>query len=173
MTLSAKKRTRLDKVVTLAHQDYAKAMNTHAFFKTSDRQIGEDMVQDTFIKTWAYLVKGGKIDQMRAFLFHILNNLIVDQYRKRKKISLDELRDKGYEPHVDDTEQIVNSLDAQTAFKLISQLSAKNQSILRMRFQRDLSLKEIALINGQSVNTVTVQLHRAVKKLRALAQPLK
>ena len=150
MTISIQKRLRLDKIVTLAHYDYSKALNTHAFFRTSDHQVGEDLVQDTFVKTWAYLVKGGKIDQMRAFLFHILNNLIVDQYRKRKKVSLDGLREKGFEPSVDDSQHLTNKIDGKAAFLLIKQLSQKNQKVLRMRFERDLSLKEIALINGQS-----------------------
>jgi RNA polymerase sigma factor (sigma-70 family) len=170
MTISTRKRLRLDKIVTLAHQDFSKALNTHAYFRTSDHLIGEDMVQDTFVKTWAYLVKGGKIDQMRAFLFHILNNLIVDQYRKRKRISLDSLREKGFEPSVDDSERLTNQLDGQRAFLLLNQLSAKNQKILRMRFEKGLSLKEISLINKQSINTVTVQIHRALKKLRLLTE---
>lgn len=156
--------------MTAAHQDFAKVLNTHAFFRIGDQSTGEDMVQDTFMKTWAYLVKGGKIEQMRAFLFHILNNLIVDQYRKRKKLSLDGLREKGFEPSVDDGEKLVDYLDGKEAFKLIYKLSSKNQTILQMRFVRDLSLKEIALINGQSINTVTVQIHRALKKLRLLTE---
>jgi DNA-directed RNA polymerase specialized sigma24 family protein len=49
-------------------------------------------------------------------------------------------------------------------------LSAKNQKILRMRFEKGLSLKEISLINKQSINTVTVQIHRALKKLRLLTE---
>ena len=156
--------------MTAAHHDYTKVLNTHAFFRIGDHSTGEDMVQDTFMKTWAYMVKGGKVDQMRAFLFHILNNLIVDQYRKRKKLSLDGLREKGFEPSVDDGEKLVDYLDGKEAFKLMHKLSAKNQAILQMRFVRDLSLKEIALINGQSINTITVQIHRALKKLRLLTE---
>lgn len=43
-------------------------------------------------------MKGGKIDAMKAFLYHILNNLIVDEYRKRKTVSLDLLLEKGFDP---------------------------------------------------------------------------
>lgn len=37
-----------------------------------------------------------------------------------------------------------------------------------MRFVQDLSLTEISLITGQSKNTVAVQVHRGLKKLRTL-----
>ena len=81
-----------------AHDEFEKGLNTRAFFKVSDHAIGEDLVQETFMKTWSYLVKGGKIDVMKAFLYHVLNNLIVDEYRKRKTTSLDVLLEKGFEP---------------------------------------------------------------------------
>src|SRR3984957_2816959 len=85
-------------ILTLAHHDFEKGLNVHAFFKLNNHGTGEDLVQDTFIKTWGYLMRGGKIDVMKAFLYHVLNNLIVDEYRKRKTSSLDTLMEKGFEP---------------------------------------------------------------------------
>jgi DNA-directed RNA polymerase specialized sigma24 family protein len=86
-------------VLTSAHLDFEKKLNVHAFFKLNDRALGEDIVQDTFMKTWVYLVRGGKIDTMRAFLYHILNDLIIDEYRKHKThSSLNALMEKGFEP---------------------------------------------------------------------------
>ncbi len=81
--MTQQKETDMQAVMATAHRDFAKGLNGRAFFKVQDKAIGEDLVQDTFLKTWSYLVKGGKIDVMKAFLYHILNNLIVDQYRKQ------------------------------------------------------------------------------------------
>ncbi|PIR60956.1 MAG: hypothetical protein COU68_01975, partial [Candidatus Pacebacteria bacterium CG10_big_fil_rev_8_21_14_0_10_45_6] len=81
-------------VLTLAHRDFAKAMNSYSYFKVHNHSTSDDLVQDTFIKTWSYLARGGKIDLMKAFLYHVLNNLIIDEYRKRKNLSLDSLMDK-------------------------------------------------------------------------------
>lgn len=74
-------------LLTTAHNDYGVALNKHSYFKLGNRSQSTDLVQDTFIKTWSYLVKGGKIEVMKAFLYHVLNNLIVDEYRKRKTVS--------------------------------------------------------------------------------------
>ena len=158
-------------VLTGAHHDYEKALNLHAFFKVPNRAISEDLVQDTFMKTWNYLVKGGKIDVMKAFLYHILNNLIVDEYRKRKTVSLDLLLEKGYEPSVADSKRLFNVLDGKAALLLIQRLPITYQKVMRMRYIQDLSLKEMGLITGQSKNTIAVQLHCGLEKLRGLYDP--
>jgi RNA polymerase sigma-70 factor (ECF subfamily) len=155
-------------ILTLAHQTYGKGLNSHAFFKIHDRSISEDLVQDTFLKTWKYLVKGGKIDLMKAFLYHVLNNLIVDEYRKHKTTSLDVLLEKGFEQSTGDSEKLLNVLDGKAALLLIQHLPEKYQKIMRMKYVQDLSLKEMSLVTGQSQNTIAVQAHRGLEKLRLL-----
>ncbi len=155
-------------VLSEAHHDFAKGLTTHAFFKLHNQAMSDDLVQDTFMKTWKYLAKEGKIDVMKSFLYHILNNLIVDEYRKRKIASLDVLLEKGYEPGVDGRERLVNMLDGKTALLLIAQLPVRYQKIMRMRHAQDLSLEEMSLITGQSKNTLAVQLHRGLEKLKLL-----
>ncbi len=149
-----------------AHHDFEKGLNLHAYYKVSDHAVGEDLVQDTFLKTWKYLVRGGKIDMMKAFLYHVLNNLIVDQYRKHKASSLDTLLEKGFEP--DYPEQLVNMLDGKGAMLLIAGLPETYQKVMRMRYVQDLSLTEMALITGKSKNTMAVQVHRGLEKLKVL-----
>jgi RNA polymerase sigma-70 factor (ECF subfamily) len=163
------KKTQINRsLLTAAHHSYQKGMNSHAFFKINDRAASEDLVQDTFIKTWRYLVKGGKIEIMRAFLYHILNDLVIDEYRKRKTTSLDALREKGFEPSIDNSKQLLNFLDGKAAILLIPSLPEKYQKVIRMRYIQDLSLKEISLITGQSKNTIAVQIHRGIEKLKLL-----
>ena len=155
-------------VLTEAYHSFEKSLNTHAFSKLNDKSVGEDMVQDTFVKTWTYLIKGGKIEMMKAFLYHVLNNLIVDEYRKYKMTSLDVLLEKGYEPSTEDSERLVNILDGKEAFSLIKDLPVTYQKVMRMRYLQDLTLKEISLITGQSKNAISVQTHRGLEKLKSL-----
>ena len=58
--MTEKQETSLRTVLTAAHLDYEKKLNIHAFFKLNDHALGEDIVQDTFVKTWMYLVRGGR-----------------------------------------------------------------------------------------------------------------
>jgi DNA-directed RNA polymerase specialized sigma24 family protein len=98
-----KKEEAMQEKMSTAYVDYAKDLNKHSFFKVHDLALSQDLVQDTFSKTWSYLVKGGEIDLMRAFLYHTLNCLIIDEYRKKKPASLDALVEQGFEPHSIDT----------------------------------------------------------------------
>jgi len=166
--MTPKQKTDREKVLSDAHNEYEAGLNLYALFKVNDRATGEDLVQDTFMKTWNYLVKVGKIDTMKAFLYHVLNNLIVDEYRKRKTTSLDVLLEKGYEPVAPHSERLFDRLDGKAAVLLIQRLPVAYQKVMRMRYVKDLSLQEISLITGKSKNTVAVQVHRGLAKLRLL-----
>ena len=120
MTQSDTTQIRVD--LNVAYHDYNKMLNAHAFLKVQSHEMGEDLVQKTFVKMWLYLVKEGKVHQMKAFLFHILKNLIIDEYRKPKALSLDDLREKGYEPSVNDTKKLIDIIDGHSAFLLIQKL---------------------------------------------------
>ncbi|OGN35517.1 MAG: hypothetical protein A2207_02135 [Candidatus Yanofskybacteria bacterium RIFOXYA1_FULL_44_17] len=156
---------------TIVHGDYEKKLRSYAFFKIRNRMTSEDLVQNTFIKTWSYIVKGGKIEIMKAFLYHVLNNLIVDEYRKRKTTSLDALLEKGFEPGNDNSGRLIDMLDGKKALILIQRLPKKYQEVMRMKYSQDLSLEEISLVTGQSKNTIAVQLHRGLAKLKLLYDP--
>jgi RNA polymerase sigma-70 factor (ECF subfamily) len=155
-------------VLTQAHHDHVKGLTSHALFKLNNREMSDDLVQDTFMKTWKYLVKEGRIDVMKAFLYHVLNNLIVDEYRKRKVASLDVLLEQGYEPSVDNRERLTNIADGKAALLLIARLPEKYQKVMRMRYAQNLSLDEMSLATGQTKNAVAVQLHRGLAKLKLL-----
>lgn len=59
-------------------------------------------------------------------------------------------------------------MDGKRALLLISRLPEKYREVIRMRYVQDLSLKEISLITGKSKNTIAVQMHRGLEKLKKL-----
>ena len=157
------------KALTDAHHDFQKGLTSHALYKVHDRLLGQDLVQQTFTKTWSYLIKGGKIDVMKSFLYHVLNHLIIDEYRKNKPASLEVFFEKGYgELDTESSEKLFDTLDGKKALLLINQLPEKYQNIMHMLYVQDLSLKEISLQTNQSKNAVTVQIHRGLEKLKVL-----
>ncbi len=172
--MTLKQETQQQAALTVAHHDYEKGLNLHAFLRVSNHATGEDLVQENFIKTWSYLVKGGKIDLMKAFLYHILNNLIVDEYRKHKTTSLDTLIENSHEPSVDNKpNRLFDILDGKAALLLIHLLPEKYKKVMYMKYVQDLSLKEISLITGQSKNSIAVQVYRGLEKLKLLYTPLR
>lgn len=169
MTPEHDARRELTETMALAYRDFEKGLNKHSYFKVSDHDLSEDLVQETYMKTWRYLVRGGKIELMRAFLYHTLNCLITDEYRKKKASSLDSLLEKGFDPTgVNPTDTIIDALDGKTAILLIAQLPENYQSIMRMRYAQGLSYAEISEITGQTKNAIAVQMHRGLAKLKVL-----
>lgn len=156
------------RIFTGAHQDFKDILSSHAFFKVSDKSTSEDLVQDTFMKAWAYMLKGTRIDVMKAFLYHILNNLIVDEYRKRKTTSLDNLMEKGFEPSSDPSDRLFSALDGKAVLHLVENLPPLYKKVIHLRYVQDLSLKEISEITGETKNTIAVRIHRGLQRLREL-----
>lgn len=156
------------KDMTSAYSEYQSGLSKRALYKTNDTEMSQDLVQTTFLKTLMYLQKGGKIDTMRSFLNHVLNDLIVDEYRKKRALSLDMMLEKGYEPNYDDHERTINVIDGREVILLIPSIPKKYRVIVQLRYLQSLSLKEIALITNQSPNTVAVQAHRGLCKLKTL-----
>jgi RNA polymerase sigma-70 factor, ECF subfamily len=164
--MTRKKQEDLKKILTQAHLEYARELKARALFKVNDKDLCEDLVQKTFMKTWNYLLKGGKIETMKAFLHHVLNSLIVDEYRRRKSVSLDTLLQKGFEPGMDEMPKIVNRLDSRAATTLLEKLPEKYKKVIDMRYLQELELEEMSGLTGQSKNTIAVQVHRGLEMLR-------
>jgi RNA polymerase sigma-70 factor, ECF subfamily len=158
--------------LTMAHTEYNRDLNVHAYFKTHNKFLSEDLVQETFLKTWNYLVKGGEIVLMKAFLYHVLNNLIIDEYRRKKHLSLDELLEKGYEPADVSRGSLIEmageKMEGEKAFGLIKLLPKTYEKVMKMRHIEDLTISEIAKITNKTKNSIAVQLHRGLAKLKAL-----
>lgn len=154
--------------LSVAYGDNKDNLLRRALYKTSNQEVSKDLVQTTFLKTLLYLQKGGKVELMRSFLNHILADLIVDEYRKNKTLSLDSLLEKGFEPDYTDFEKNIDMLDGKSLALLIPQLPQKYEIVIRLRYLEGLSLKEIGVITSQSENTVAVQVHRGLAKLKEL-----
>lgn len=120
------------------------------------------------MKTWSYLARGGEIEKMRSFLYHVLNNLIIDEYRKKKVASLNVLIEKGFDPCALNDIDLIDTLDGKMAIHLIQHLPVRYQRVMHLKYVDDLSIKEISYIVGIPKNTVTVQIHRGIKKIRIL-----
>ncbi len=157
----------LNIVLATAYSDYSKSLHAFVLRKLSNCSTGEDLVQQAFLKTWLYLKRGGKIISMKAFLYRIVNNLIIDEYRKHKIVSLESLLEEGYQV-VDYDTPPGHVLDKKSALALIDHLPPRYKKIMHMRYRDDLSLDEISKMTRKSKNNISVQLHRSTEKLKQL-----
>jgi RNA polymerase sigma-70 factor (ECF subfamily) len=121
------------------------------------------------MRAWEYMGKGEKVDNIRALLYRIANNLIIDYVRKKKETSLDAMQEDGFDPATDDDmAHAAERLDGAQAVQALQQLDDSHREVLVMRYVNGLEPAEIAKITGESANTVSVRLHRGLRKLRVL-----
>ncbi len=166
--MSEKKQIKISNQFTSALQEYEKGLRSYALYKLNNRDLSIDLVQDTFLKVWNYLMKGGKIQGMKAFLYHILNNLIIDQYRKHKSLSLDALHEKGFDQGTGNPYTLSNFMDEKEVRLLVERLPKPHQQLINMKYKDDLSLEEMSSLTGTAKNTLAVRFCRLNKKLQSM-----
>lgn len=137
--------------------------------KVRNRDTALDITQETFTKTWEYLTASKQIDNMRAFLYQVARNGIIDWSRKKKTESLDSLLETGIEfGSGESVEKSINTFDAHYAATLIDDLPETYRDIIYFRYIEDLSIQEISRITGEKENTVSVRIHRGIKLLEEM-----
>lgn len=151
-----------------AYASYAKGLSRRAQYKVSDRERADELVQDTFLKIWLHIIGLKKIGSMKSLLYYILNHLIIDEYRKKKPVSLEVLAEKGFEVWTDDSERLFNKIDAGFVVLLIPKMTQKYRKVVTLRYVDEQSIQEIADFTGQSKKTVAVQIHRGLEQLAVL-----
>jgi RNA polymerase sigma-70 factor (ECF subfamily) len=153
-----------------AYHQYSDAIFRFCLFKVSDREIAKDLTQETFTKTWKYMVNGGCVENFKAFLYHAAGNIVIDQYRKTTGESLDTLQEKGFEPAFDDTDRMIDKMDGEQMLTLVKALPKEYCEVIFMKYSDNLTNKEIAEILGELEGTVRVRLHRGLKKLQEIME---
>lgn len=151
-----------------AYDDLSNAIFRHVYFKVLNRDLAKDLTQETFARTWQYISHGKEVASLKSFLYKVANNLVIDEYRKRKEFSLDALQSKGFDVENKDAQNIMRDVENNHILRAVRYLSKDHRDIIVMRYVNDLSIKEIAEIIGQSENVVSVRLNRGLKEVRKL-----
>ncbi len=148
-------------------KDFQDAIFRFVYFRVGTRAVAVDITQDTFTKVWSYLASGKDIQYPEAFLYRAAKNALVDYYKKAKSGSLDTMLEGGFDPASHkDTDEILREDDIQSIRTILEDLDEESRQIIFLRYTEEKPIEEIADLYGKSVNAMTVQIHRIIKKLR-------
>lgn len=130
----------------------------------------EELMQEAFMKTWIYISKGNDIENIRAFLYRVANNLIIDYSRRKKEDSLEVLMDAhpDFEPSANPIPQLQTTMDLESVLKEMRKLPPDVRQILTLRYIDDLDPKEIAEILKITPNNASVRINRALRQLQQI-----
>ena len=143
-----------------------------------DKELAEDLFQDTFIKVINTIRLGhykeeGKFIQ---WVMRIAHNLIIDYFRKAKRIPVIENRDeydifdKVRLPVESVEEMMITEQIHKDVKRLIEYLPKEQKEVLVMRHYGDMSFKDIAEVTNVSINTALGRMRYALINLRKLVQ---
>lgn len=161
-----------EKAFLEAFDEHANALFRHCSYRVSDRERAQDIVQDTFMKTWDYISKGKEVREFRPFLYQTLNRLIIDEYRKKKTESLDTLLESGDAALLEaeftegSIDELALQLDAQQLTEVLHEMPVHYRQAIVMRYIDGLPPQEIAEITGHTSNVISVHIHRGLAWLR-------
>ena len=135
---------------------------------TSDRQLAEDVVQETLFRAWRNPRVLQNTEQSRqSWLFTVARNLVIDEWRSarsRNEVGTGDLPERASVDHTDAV------LDVWLVSEAISQLSAPHREILVHSFYGQKSVTEIGAELRIPEGTVKSRLHYALRALRLSLQ---
>src|SRR3989338_5004860 len=80
------------------YDTHADAIFRHCYFRVYDREAARELAQEAFTRAWTYLAEGKEVKNIRALVYKIANNLIIDGARKKREASLEALQEAGFAP---------------------------------------------------------------------------
>jgi RNA polymerase sigma-70 factor (ECF subfamily) len=152
---------------------------SYIFLLVKDKQLADDIFQDTYLKVINTLKQGNYRDEGKfiQWVMRIAHNLIIDHFRKSKKVSFVESQNNEYDvfdtirltdPSIEErlvTKQIHSDLT-----KLLEYLPDEQKEVVMLRCYAGLSFKDIAEQTDVSINTALGRMRYALINLRKLIE---
>ncbi len=153
---------------------------SYILFVVRNRDVAEDIFQDTFVKVIVRLQNGEYVPsgKFSAWLTRIAHNIIMDRYRMLQNdqtVDVDEENDMAKVEGDDITDQpiescFINEQILSDVKHLMDRLPPAQREVVFMRFFQELSFKEIAEATGVSINTSLGRMRYAVMNLRRMVR---
>lgn len=143
--------------MSVSLQDQYDKIYKYCYFKVKNRDIAEDLTQETFLKYFSqtsYINRGKPL----AYLYTIAKNQSIDYFKKNKPVSLDE--------NSIATDELSATLTNLAVKQAVHSLPEELKEIILLRFTSELGIGEIATIVGISRFAVYRKINTALKKLK-------
>ena len=159
-----------------AYDLYIDQLYRFIYFKVGSKEEAEDLCSAVFLKAWNYILEKSLIEEksLKALLYKIARNSIIDYYRKNKdkeSISLDaEQAAEAVDERRSAVDDLTLKMDLLVIETRLPRLKDEYREIIVLRFVNELSVKEIAEILDKPKGGVRVLIFRALKALRELVR---
>nr|WP_299344829.1 sigma-70 family RNA polymerase sigma factor [Allomuricauda sp.] len=165
-----------EKALEVLINRYNQRISSFIYSKVLDRDVAEDIFQDTFIKVIKTLKRGSYSEEGKflPWVMRIAHNLIIDHFRKNKRMPKFEGSDDFNifsvikDDKLNAEKQIIKDQIDRDLTDLIEELPEDQKEVLVMRIYKDMSFKEISENTGVSINTALGRMRYALINLRKI-----
>lgn len=144
------------------------------YSKVYDRDVTEDIFQDTFVKVINTLKRGAYNEEGKflPWVMRIAHNLVIDHFRKNNRMPKFESNDDFNifsvlsDGALNAEHSLIQDQVQRDVQRLIEELPEDQKEVLIMRIYKDMSFKEISEQTGVSINTALGRMRYALINLR-------
>ena len=148
------------------------------YAKVYDRDVAEDIFQDTFIKVIRTLKRGAYNEEGKflPWVMRISHNLVIDYFRKNNRMpKFDNTGDFSIFSVLSDTslnaeKSLIKEQVESDVRRLVDELPEDQREVLLMRIYNDMSFKEISDRTGVSINTALGRMRYALINIRKMVE---
>ncbi len=166
-----------NKAFEVLFSKHEQSLYGYILYLVKNRDLADDIFQETFIKaiTTIKLGKYTETGRFRSWISRIAHNLVVDYFRneqKQKTISNDEYEYDLFNnsKFSDDTVEaiLVKNQVYSDVKKIVDTLPDVQRDVLKMRYYKEMTFKEIADRTGVSINTALGRMRYAIMNMRKI-----
>ena len=146
------------------YDTHADAIFRFLVWQSNDEVLAEDLTSEVFFRAWKHRAKLEIVEEQQAWLYRTARNLLVDYWRRKKAVALDDIAEPLSDENVH--ESVIKQEQAELLQKHLSNLPAGMRTILVLRFFSRLPVETVAQIVDKSPQNVRVIQYRALKQLK-------
>lgn len=154
-------------VIEELYLSYQNEIYIYLFSLCKNRELAEDILQDTFVK--AMLSLSDKHSNKRAWLYFVARNLYLNRAKKlSREVGLDEAQEVAVS--ADMLESIIEDENNRLLYKAMQRLSEQKREILTLQYWGGFSQKEIAALMNMTPENIRVLGYRGKKDLKKILE---
>jgi RNA polymerase sigma-70 factor (ECF subfamily) len=146
-----------------AYQRHGPALMAYLTVRTRSPEEAEDLLQETFVKAIKAAHSLKDITRIRAYLFAIAHNQLINHLKKKKLISMGTANILAPDPSPEE-EYLGRAFKNQLEFSMKT-LSSNHRRAFELAILKGLSYHEISIKTGWSLSTVKINIYRARRQI--------
>jgi RNA polymerase sigma-70 factor (ECF subfamily) len=153
------------------YDEHARALWRYAVRLTGDPARAEDVVQESLLRAWQHPEVTDDHDRsIRAWLFTVARNMIIDERRSARFRNESATRDPERTHDHAGPDEVVSALDRMLLSDAVAQLSVEHRAVIRRSYYQGWTTAQIATDLDIAEGTVKSRLHYAMRALRLALQ---